>query len=119
MLARHILGIIIFFFLEQIMVNKCAAPSCRSGYARNETKHTTNFHFPFQTEETVNHKDWERAKHSVLCEVHFEEKYIIRGGKSNVKWSMNPIPTKHSKELLKMPSSIKPVKLQENLQEKD
>ena len=53
MLARHILGIIIFFFLEQIMVNKCAAPSCRSGYARNETKHTTNFHFPFQTEETV------------------------------------------------------------------
>ena len=56
----------------------------------------------------VNRKDWKPTKHSVLCELHFEEKYIVRGGKSNLKWSMNPIPTKHSKELLKMPSSLLP-----------
>ena len=45
MLARHIPDIIIVFSLEQFMVNKCAAPSYRSGYAKNETKHITKFHF--------------------------------------------------------------------------
>ena len=53
MLARHILDIIIIFYLEQIMVNKCAATSCRSGHAKNETKHITKFHFPFETSRTV------------------------------------------------------------------
>ena len=113
MLARHIRDIIIIFSSEQIMVNKCAAPSCRSGYAKNETKHITKFHFPLKNFELnrlwirfVNRKDWKPTKHSVLCELHFEEKYIVRGGKSNLKWSMNPIPTKHSKELLKITSSL-------------
>ena len=115
MLPRHIPGNIIIFSLEQIMVNKRPAPSCRSGYAKNETKHITKFHFPLKNFELnrlwirfVNRKDWKPTKHSVLCELHFEEKYIVRGGKSNLKWSMNPIPTKHSKELLKMPSSLLP-----------
>ena len=48
MLARHIPDIIIIFSLEQIMVNKCAAPSCRSGYAKKETKHIKKFHLPFE-----------------------------------------------------------------------
>ena len=113
MLARHIPDIIIIFSLEQIMVNKCAAPSCRSDYAKKETKHITKFHFPLKNFELkrqwikfVNRKDWKPTKHSGLCELHFEEKYIVRGGKSNLKCSMNPIPTKHSKELLKTPSSL-------------
>ena len=50
----------------------------------------------------------EPTKHSVLCELHFEEEYIVRGGKSNLKWSMNPISTKHSNVLLKIPSSLLP-----------
>ena len=41
----------------------------------------------------VNQKDWKPRKYSVLCELHFEENYIIQGGKSNLKWWMNPIPT--------------------------
>ena len=45
-------------------------------------------------------------QNTVLCELHFEEKYIVRGGKSNLKWLLNPIPTKHFKELLKVPSSL-------------
>ena len=80
MLARHIPDIIIIFSLEQIMVNKCAAPSCRSGYAKNETKHTTKFHFPLKNFELnrlwiqfVNRIDWKPTKHSVLCELRFEE----------------------------------------------
>ena len=48
MLARHILDTIITFSLEQIMVNKCAAPSYRSGYAKNETKYIPKFYFPLK-----------------------------------------------------------------------
>ena len=73
MLARHIPDIIIIFSLEQIMVHKCAAPSCRSGYAKNETKHITKFHFPLKNFELnrlqirfVDRKYWKPAKHSVL-----------------------------------------------------
>ena len=116
MLARHIAHIITIFFLEQIMVSKCAAPSYRSDYVMPRTKQNiSQFYFPLKNFELnrlwirfVNHKDWKPTKHSVLCEFYFEEKYIVRGGKSNLKLSMNPIPTKHSKELLKMPSSLLP-----------
>jgi hypothetical protein len=103
------------FFLGQIMVNKCSAPSCRSGYAKNEAKQITKFHFPLKKVELnklwikfSNRKDWKPTRHSVLCEFHFEEKYIIRGGKSNLKWSMNPVPTIHSKALLNSPPSLLP-----------
>ena len=75
----------------------------------------TKFHFPLKNFELnrlwirfVNRKEWKPTNHSFLCEVHFEEKYIVRVGTSNLKWSMNPIPTKHSRELLKMLSSLLP-----------
>ena len=55
-----------------------------------------------------NRQDWKPTKHSVVCELHFEEKYIVRGGKFNSKWSMNPIPTEHTNELLKILSSLLP-----------
>ena len=76
MLGRHILHIIMIFSLEQIMINKCAATSCRSGYVKHKTKHITRFHFALKNFELnrlwiqfVNRKDWKRAKHSVLCEL--------------------------------------------------
>ena len=57
MLARHILdNINIIFSLEQIMINKCAAPSCRFGYAKSGKKHIAKFYFlfeKFRTELTV------------------------------------------------------------------
>ena len=72
MLPRHILDIIIIFSLEQIMDNKCATPSCRSGYAKHETKHITRFHFPLKNFELnrlwiqfVNRKDWKSTKHKL------------------------------------------------------
>ena len=98
MLARHIPDILIFS-LEQIIVNYCAAPSCPSGYTKNETKHIAKFHFPLKNFKLnrlwirfVNRKDCKPTKHSVLYELNYEEKYIVRGGKSNLKWSMNLIP---------------------------
>ena len=50
----------------------------------------------------------ETNKTLLLHDFHFQEEYIVRG-KSNLKWSMNPIPKKHSKELLKMPSLLLPI----------
>ena len=98
------------------MVNKCAALSCQSGYAKNENiKRLATFHFPLKDDELNKH--WIRfvnravsvpTKHSVLCELHFDEKYIIRGGKCNLKWATKPIPTIHSKELLNGPQSSLP-----------
>ena len=89
----------------------------RFGYAKNETKHITKFHFLLKTFELnkpwirfVNRNNWKPTKLSVFSELHFEENYIVRGGKSNLKWSMNSIPTKHSKELQKVPSSLLPTR---------
>ena len=97
------------------MVNKFAAPFCRFRYAKNETKHITKLHFTLKSFELrmlwirfFNRQDWKPTKHSVVCELHFEEKYIVRGGKFNSKWSMNPIPTEHTNELLKILSSLLP-----------
>ena len=67
------------------MVNKCAAPKCTSGYASNEKKQMAKFHFPLKNAESkkqrnrfVNRRDWIAAKHSVLCELHFEEIFTAR-----------------------------------------
>ena len=45
---------------------------------------------------------------TVLCELHFEETYMIRGGKSNLKWPMNTIWKKSHNKLFKIPSSLLP-----------
>ena len=70
------------------MFNKCAAPKCASGYASNENKQIAKFHFPLKNAELkrqrirfVNRRDWLAVKHLVLCELHFEEKYLQQGEK--------------------------------------
>ena len=97
------------------MVNKCVAPSCRSGYVKNEKKQIAKFRFPLKNTELnkfwilfVNCQNWKPTKHSVLCELHVDEKYIIQGEKCNLKWSLIPIPTNHAKELLQLSQSMLP-----------
>ena len=70
------------------MFYKFAAPKCTSGYAINEKKHIAKFHFPLKNADLkkqrirfVNRRDWLARKHLVLCELHFEEKYLQRGEK--------------------------------------
>ena len=75
------------------MVNKCAAPKClewTSGYASNEKKQIAKFHFPLKNAKLNkqricffkrSRRDWLVTKHSVLCELHFEDKYLRRGEK--------------------------------------
>nr|XP_047146465.1 THAP domain-containing protein 2-like [Hydra vulgaris] len=66
------------------MVNKCAASKCTSVYLRNKHKQIASFHFPTNQNlyqlwvRFVNRSDWTPTKHSVLCELHFEDKYIIK-----------------------------------------
>ena len=72
----------------------------------------SSFRFPFsselwaQWERYVNQRDWKPSANSVLCELHFEEKYVIRGKKCNLRWNINPIPTIYSMETLRKPSSL-------------
>ena len=35
----------------------------------------------------------------MLCELHFEEKYLRRGVKCTLQWSMNPVPTVYPQKL--------------------
>ena len=54
----------------------------------------------------VDRRDWLAAKYSVLCELHFEEKYVRRGKKCTRQWSMNPVPTVYPQKLLSKPYSL-------------
>ena len=75
--------------------------------------HVATFHFPFKNPELadkwvkfINRSDWIPSSTAVLCEKHFEEKFISRGEKCNLKWKCNPIPTIHSEQSLKRPSTL-------------
>ena len=70
------------------MFNKCVNPKCTSGYDSDEKKKNSKFHFPLRNADLkkqwihfVNGRDWLARKHSMLCELHFEEKYFRRGEK--------------------------------------
>ena len=82
------------------MANKCAGSKCTSGVASNEKKQIAKFHFPLKNAELkkqwiyfLNRRDWIATKPSVLCELHFQEKYLWWGEKCALQWLMNPAPT--------------------------
>ena len=94
------------------MVNKCSAPKCKTGYSSKSQepldKKLSTFHFPLgKDKEELNKKwirftnraDWTPTKNSVLCELHFDDRYLIHGKRTTLNWNLDPIPTKHSKEL--------------------
>ena len=84
---------------RECLINKCAAPKCTSGYASNEKRQISKCHFPLKNAELkkqwirfVNRRDWIVTKHLLLCELHFEEKYLPWGEKCSLQWSMNLYP---------------------------
>ena len=94
------------------MVNKCAAPKCQTGYTSSTVK-LSSFYFPLKNEKLnkkwirfVNRRDWVPTKHSVLCEFLFEGIYQNKGKRMSLNWSMKPVPTIHSAELIDMPSVL-------------
>ena len=67
------------------MVNKFAALKCTSGYVSNEKKPSAKFHFPLKNAELnkqwirfVSKRYWLATKHSMLCGLYLEEKYLRR-----------------------------------------
>ena len=92
---------------------KCVVFACNSGYATCKEKGITTFLFPLekpyllqQWNRFVNRSEWVPSCNSVICIKHFEEKFIIRGKKNNLMWSLNPIPTINTKSALKRPSTL-------------
>ena len=94
------------------MVNKCALNSCERGYIKkNQNKgNFSSFHFPLENSELLikwerftNRRDWRPTKHSVLCDLHFDEKFISRGKRCTLKWDMQPVPTIYPKDMLERP----------------
>ena len=86
---------------------------CTSGYASNEKKQIAKFYFPLKNAELnkqwirfVNRKDWLATKHSMLCELHFEEKYLRRGEKCTLQLPMNLVPIVYHQKHLSKPSSL-------------
>ena len=95
------------------MVNKCSAPKCTTGYSTNQDKNLSSFHFPLKNTKLnnqwvrfVNRVDWAPTKNSVLCELHFEEKYLSKGKRTTLRWSLEPVPTIYSKEFESCPSVL-------------
>ena len=114
------------------MVNKCVAHGCKTGYDSEKTSgndqngedgennddngNIATFHFPNKEKfpelrakwvRWVNRKDFSEATDSsVLCEKHFEEKFMSRKKRCRLKRKMNPIPTIYSTESLKRPSCL-------------
>ena len=67
----------------------------------------TSFHFPLKNEELskkwihfVNKSDWVPRKHSVLCELHFEDISKNKGKRMSLNWSMKPVHKMHSAGLI-------------------
>ena len=95
------------------MVNKCVALTCASGYTINEKKQIAKFHLLLKNAELnqqwihfVNRRDWLATKHSMLCELHFEEKYLQRGEKCTLQWSVNPVSTVFPQKLLSIDAVV-------------
>ena len=66
------------------MVNKFTASKCTSGFASNEKKPSTKFHFPQKNVELnkqwirfVHERDWLATKHSMMCELCFEREIFM------------------------------------------
>ena len=94
------------------MVNICVAISCKSGHATC-TEKVSLFSFPLHKPDLNEHwvrfvkrTNWQPSQSSILCVQHFEEKFILNGLKSNLKWAINPLPTFHSDEVRKRPSTL-------------
>ena len=67
------------------MVNKCTVSKCQT-CCTSSTGKLSSFRFPLKNEELnkkwirfVNRSDWVPTKHSVLCELHFEDIYKNKG----------------------------------------
>ena len=86
-------------------------PLCPPPPDTSSTGNLSSFHFPLKNEDLnknwirfLNRSYWVPTKHSVLCELHFVDIYKIKRKRMSLNWSMKPVLTIHSAELIDMPS---------------
>ena len=99
---------------NETMVNKCALEYCRTGkdQSTGDTKKSV-FKFPLEDTEIcekwtyfVGKKDWRPSKYSVICEDHFDQRYIKVGEERNkLNFKLRPVPTIHTNDE-KTPMSV-------------
>ena len=99
------------------MPNKCCIFGCNTCYETCKEKDISAFSFPSlekepvlaeQRKRFVNRSDWSPCQNSVVCEKHFDPKFIIRGKertrlKQKLKSCTNYI---YTGEALKRPSTL-------------
>ena len=101
---------LLYTLLLKKMPNKWVVFGCNSGYATCEEKGITTFLLPLEKPYLL--QQWKIVQNgfhlriSVICIKHFEEKFIIRGKKNNLMWSLNLIPTINTQHTLKRPSTL-------------
>ena len=105
------------------MVNKYAAPKCTSGYARNEKKQISKFHFPLKNAESkkqwihfVNTRDWIATKQ--CCVNYILKKYLKQGEKCTLQWLMSHVTTVYPQKRLNKPSLLPTLQTTQSSQKK-
>ena len=96
---KEIISVIPLVFFNRIfppnMPNKCSVPGCNTNYQLCQTKPVLKFPqdqvLSKKWLESWNRKDYEPSKSSVMCNDHFEDKYLIK--------KKERIPTIHPKSI--------------------
>ena len=94
------------------MVNKCVVFGSKSGYD-NQQEQVSGFSFPFNKSDLlekwvkfVNRQEWKPSKSSVIGVKHFQQEFVNNGTRKKLKWEMQPVPTLHTAEAMKRPSTL-------------
>ena len=76
-------------------------------------KRCLGFSFPFNKPDLlekwvkfVNRPEWKPSKSSVICVKHFQQEFVNNGMRKKLKWEMPPVPTLHTTEAMKRPSTL-------------
>ena len=98
------------------MVNKCVVYGCKSGYLSEKSGNPMST-FRFLLDKADLLLKWQQfvirsnrsvTKNSVICVKHFEDEFLLRGDKqTKLNWKINPIPSIHTHEALKRPSTLR------------
>ena len=100
----------------EVMVNKCAAfgcMTCNEMTRRYNWGKFATFHFPKKKPglnekfiSLISRHDWSATRSSVICELHFEERFKAPDVRDRLKRNLNPIPSIHSKPAQVRPSLL-------------
>ena len=96
--------------------DKCVLACCPNNKESTFTDERHTFGFPSEVKRPDLYDDWIRfvnrsngwnpSPSSVLCHLHFEDKYIKKGKRWTLNWKMQPVPSIYPEELRNTPSVL-------------